>query len=395
MESKKKQRIIWILWSLSIVLPLLLIVFRDENDRNGRPVISHNIAQSEHIPGNAVGSKDAADLAEPDKIEEPMSGTSEFADAAGEVDTDGDAAGEMNAAEGITGEMNATDDGKENVSVADNGKEDVSVADDGKEEMNAADNGEGDVNEVAKSDENTEISTEPESGEDSEGTAGEMLPPVDDGEESETTKKERVIDPDKPMVALTFDDGPYRNNTGAIMELFEQYNSRATFFVVGYHLDVYGEATLDAYQRGFQIGNHTMNHPMLPSLSDAEAMEEIRRLNDKLNEMGIEGEAMVRTPYGLPTDYLRENLTVPMIGWNVDSEDWKVGTVDWICEQIIGKVKDGDIVLLHDLHDVTAEAMQLVVPALVEQGFQLVTVEELFRAKGVEPQAGEYYCYVR
>ena len=335
-------------------MPLLLIVFRNENDRNGRPVISHNIAQNEHIPGNTVGSEDASDLIEPDKIEEPMTGTS---------------------------------------GVAHDGKEDVSAVDDGKE-ANAADSDEGETREAGESDENTEISTAPESGE-TEGTTGEALPSVDDGEESEDTKEERVIDPDKPMVALTFDDGPYRNNTRAIMDLFEQYDSRATFFVVGYHLDVYGEEILEAYQRGFQIGNHTMNHPKLPSLSDAEAMAEIRRLNDMLNELGIEGEAMVRTPYGLPTDYLRENLTVPMIGWNVDSEDWKVGTVDWIYEQIVGKVKDGDIVLLHDLHDVTPEAMRLVVPALVEQGFQLVTVEEMFAAKGIEPLAGEYYCYVR
>lgn len=320
------------MWSLSIVLPLLLIVFGDENDRNGRPVISHNIAQSEHIPGNVVGNGEASDFAEPDKIEE---------------------------------------------------------------EMNAADNGAEETREEEESDENTEVSAEPEPGEEGEGMAEEVLQPADDEEESEVTKEARVIDPDKPMVALTFDDGPYRNNTKAIMDLFEQYGGRATFFVVGYHLDVYGEATLEAYQRGFQIGNHTMNHPQLPKLSDEEAMEEIRSLNDKLNALGIEGEVMVRTPYGLPTDYLRENLTVPMIGWNVDSEDWKVGTVDWIYQQLVGKVKDGDIVLLHDLHDVTAEAMQLVVPALVEQGFQLVTVEEMFAAKGIEPQAGEYYCYVR
>ena len=355
MKHAKRQRIIWILWSLSIVLPLLLIVFGNENDRNGRPVISHNIAQSEHIPGNAVGNGEASDLAEPDKIEEPMSGTSEVADDKGEVNAAGDKAGEKNA----------TVEGEEETRVAE------------------------------ESDENTEVSAEPEPGEEGEGMAEEVLQPADDEEEREVTKEARVIDPDKPMVALTFDDGPYRNNTKAIMDLFEQYGGRATFFVVGYHLDVYGEATLEAYQRGFQIGNHTMNHPQLPKLSDEEAMEEIRSLNDKLNALGIEGELMVRTPYGLPTDYLRENLTVPMIGWNVDSEDWKVGTVDWIYQQLVGKVKDGDIVLLHDLHDVTAEAMQLVVPALVEQGFQLVTVEEMFAAKGIEPQAGEYYCYVR
>jgi len=210
-----------------------------------------------------------------------------------------------------------------------------------------------------------------------------------------TPTPERVIDPELPMVALTFDDGPYRNNTKAIMEVFEQYNGRATFFVVGYHLDVFYEDTLEAYRRGFQIGNHTTKHPELDTLDGEAAMEEIRSLNKKLNDLGIPGDAMVRPPYGQYTEYLEEHLTVPMIGWNVDSEDWRSKDVDSIYNQIVGKVKDGDIVLLHDLHDVTAEAMQRVVPELAAQGFQLVTVEEMFRAKGIEPQAGKYYYYVR
>lgn len=267
-----------------------------------------------------------------------------------------------------------------------------------------------------------EITSEPENGETAEitpepenGEAAEITPEPENGEatevtpEPESTEPEsaepenteteqtggRVIDPEQPMVALTFDDGPYRNNTKAIMELFEQYNARATFFVVGYHLDVYTEATLDAYERGFQIGNHTLNHPALRQISDEKAMEEIEGMNRKLNELGIPGDLMLRPPYGEYTEYLQENLNVPMIGWNVDSADWLSKDAEKIYEQVVGKVKDGDIVLLHDLQDATAEAMQRVVPELVAQGFQLVTVEEMFRAKGIEPQAGQYYCYVR
>ena len=330
-----------------MILPLILILFGNEDVGDDRPVISDNIIQGEHIPGTVGGEEMLPTQEKPDEIQE-IGTESVIADEEAVTDEPGAA-----DCEAVTDEPGAAD-------------------------------GEAVTDEPGTVD-GEEENTEPEDAGPEEIT----------GETKQDTEVKRVIDPEKPMVALTFDDGPYRNNTRAIMELFEQYGGRATFFVVGYHLDVYGEETLEAYQRGFQIGNHTMSHPKLPSLSDAEAMEEIRSLNDRLNELGIEGEAMVRTPYGLPTDYLRENLTVPMIGWNVDSEDWKVGTVDWIYQQLVGKVKDGDIVLLHDLHDVTAEAMQLVVPALVEQGFQLVTVEEMFAAKGIEPQAGEYYCYVR
>ena len=354
-------------------MPLLLILFGNENDKNDRPVISHSIAQGEHVPGNVKEDGKSPVFTEPDEIQETITGTPESEDA---------------------------------------GKgEDADLIPEGDDK--------GTMSEVPGNDGNVEISTEPETGdkdetktepEDDEGAAG-TEPETgdangDEGNESENTegitdvpqpnmKEERVIDPDKPMVALTFDDGPYRNNTKAIMELFEQYGGRATFFVVGYHLDVYTEATLEAYRRGFQIGNHTLNHPALRQISDAEGMEEIVGLNRKLNELGIPGDVMLRPPYGEFTQYLQENLTVPMIGWNVDSADWLSKDAEKIYERVVGKVKDGDIVLLHDLHDATAEAMQRVVPALVEQGFQLVTVEELFRMKGIEPKAGEYYCYVR
>lgn len=335
------------MWSLSIVLPLLLILFGNENDESGRPVISHHIAQNEHVPGNVSEEGKNPELMEPDEIQETITGTPEAEDAG----------------KGEEADLIPEGDDK------------------------------GTMSEVPGNDGDVEIGTEPETG-DANGDESENTEGITDVPEP-NMKEERVIDPDKPMVALTFDDGPYRNNTKAIMELFEQYGGRATFFVVGYHLDVYTEATLEAYRRGFQIGNHTLNHPALRQISDAEGMEEIVGLNRKLNELGIPGDVMLRPPYGEFTQYLQENLTVPMIGWNVDSADWLTKDAENIYERVVGKVKDGDIVLLHDLHDATAEAMQRVVPALVEQGFQLVTVEELFRVKGVEPQAGQYYCYVR
>lgn len=368
MKHAKRQRIIWILWSLSIILPLILILFENSDAEGDRTVIAGNVVQSEHVPGKIEGEagKSLA-LTEPGEAQETITGVPE------------------------NSEQNQSDEGSEGV----NGKGAISGVPEPEEE------GKGNTSEMPEPGEEDEgiIGIEPETGDSDEEE--ENTEPEESGTEEITdvpnqdTKEERVIDPEKPMVALTFDDGPYRNNTKVIMDLFEQYGGRATFFVVGYHLDVYTEATLEAYRRGFQIGNHTLNHPALRQISDAEGMAEIEGLNRKLNELGIPGEVMLRPPYGEFTQYLQENLTVPMIGWNVDSADWLTKDAENIYERVVGKVKDGDIVLLHDLHDATAEAMQRVVPALVEQGFQLVTVEELFRVKGIVPQAGEYYCYVR
>jgi len=363
-NRRKRQKLIWILWGLTIWLILLLILFGSDSIKNGRrlgknsrPAVSDHIEKGEHIPGNMEESvAKTTPSVSPDEIQEEISGAPEPGDGNPEEITAVPEPGDGNPEE-ITA-VPEPGDGNPGETTA------------------VPEPGDGNPGEIT-------MIPEPEEEE------PEKIPVVPE----DVTK--RVVNPDKPMVALTFDDGPYRNNTKAILDVFEQYNGRATFFVVGYHLDVFAEDTVEAYRRGFQIGNHTLEHPELPKLSNKEALEQIRSLNRKLNKLGIPGDVMVRPPYGAYTDYLKENLNVPMIGWNVDSEDWRSRDVDKIYEQIVGKVKDGDIVLLHDLHDVTAEAMQRVVPALAEAGFQLVTVEELFAAKGVEPQAGQYYCYVR
>ena len=337
---------IWLLWSITIVTVLVLVLCRkymqseDSMWNKGEmQVISANIEKGEHIPANAE-KEPVQELAPTGAVvsEESGSGDEELQGDTEELQqSENDAAGES---------------------------------------MSAGDL----INETDKKQETTESTAEQE--EQPEG-------------EDDTRVQERLLDPERPMVALTFDDGPYRNNTKAITDLFEQYDGRATFFVVGYHLEMFAEDMLYAYQRGFQIGNHTLNHPALRQVSDEEALDEVLELNRWLNELGIEGELMLRPPYGEYTQYMQEHLNVPMIGWNVDSQDWLSKDADKIYEQIVGNVKDGDIVLLHDLHDVTVEAMQRVVPELVEEGFQLVTVEELFKAKGIEPQAGQYYCYIR
>ena len=179
------------------------------------------------------------------------------------------------------------------------------------------------------------------------------------------------------------------------MDIFEQHNSRASFFVVGYQLDSYGEFTQEAYQRGFMVGNHTMNHPVLSWIEAEEAMKEINQLNDKLNELGIPGQVILRPPYGEYTEYIQENLSVPMIGWDIDTEDWKSHDTDTVCERIIGKVKDGDIILMHDIEDCNVEAVRRLVPMLIEEGYELVTITEMFEAKGIVPESGRYYRFLR
>ncbi|MBP5185275.1 MAG: polysaccharide deacetylase family protein [Lachnospiraceae bacterium] len=205
----------------------------------------------------------------------------------------------------------------------------------------------------------------------------------------------RIIYKNKPMVAITFDDGPLEGYTEVLLDLFEQNGSRATFFTVGYKLDNYPHTVQAAYSRGFQIANHTLNHVYLNKTDINNAYKEIHDNEKKLRDLGIKGVIMLRPPYGEYTSDVAAIAGAPMIGWSVDSRDWETKNTDMIREEILNDVKDGYIVLCHDIYESTVEAMQYVVPELISRGYQLVTVEELFFAKGVTPENGVYYRYVK
>lgn len=201
----------------------------------------------------------------------------------------------------------------------------------------------------------------------------------------------RVLDPDKPMIAITFDDGPYAPVTDPIVDIFLEYESRATFFVVGYNASRRTESMLNAYNNGFEIANHTKSHGTLTSCTKDELKTEVDGVNELLSSFGITGNLFLRPPYGNISSLMEECINVPMVTWTVDSEDWLSKNPETIVDRIIGKVVDGDIIIMHDIYKSTLDAVQIIVPELTRQGFQLVTVSELFDAKGIEPESG--VCY--
>ncbi len=218
--------------------------------------------------------------------------------------------------------------------------------------------------------------------------------------DNETSEKEepefgmlsgRDIDPDKPMIALTFDDGPYPPVTEELIEFLLKNDARATFFVVGYNADKYTSTIQEAYEKGFEIANHTESHASLVGLTKEELHDEVDAINELLNSFGIKGSLYLRPPYGSHDETMEANLSVPMITWSVDSQDWLSRDADSIEKRIIGQCEDGDIILMHDIYQSTLDAVKTIVPKLIEEGFQLVTVSEMFQAKGIETKAG--VCY--
>lgn len=199
-------------------------------------------------------------------------------------------------------------------------------------------------------------------------------------------------DPSKPMVALTFDDGPSKK-TERILDVLEQYGAHATFFVVGIQLEKFPEIVKRASDLGCEIGNHTYNHKNLTKISPDEMREQINGVNRLVLEATGKEPAMVRPPYGagIKDETVKANVAYPLIMWTIDTLDWSTRDTQSTLEAIRKDVKDGSIVLMHDLYDPTAAAVETIVPELIEQGYQLVTVSEMFAAKGIALEPGKYY----
>lgn len=198
------------------------------------------------------------------------------------------------------------------------------------------------------------------------------------------------LDPNKPMVALTFDDGPYTKVTRKILKALKKNDGRATFFVVGNRIENYAETLKMTYDQGNQIGSHTYNHADLSKMDAKQIKKEVDKTNKAVSKViGCETTAL-RPPYGNVSSTMRKTIPVPMFYWSLDSEDWKSRNVDSILKKC-KKVEDGEIILMHDLYPTTAKAVEKLVPKLTKQGFQLVTIDELLYYKGIKAKAGKVY----
>ena len=198
------------------------------------------------------------------------------------------------------------------------------------------------------------------------------------------------LDPDKPMVALTFDDGPYDRVTNRIVKALAKHDSRATFFVVGNRVERYADTMKNAYQKGNQIATHTLDHGDRSKMKKKQIRRELKRAFRVMKKINGENPTMLRPPYGNVNDKMRQTIQIPMIYWSVDTEDWASRNKAKILKRC-KSIKDGDIALMHDLYPSTAAAVEKLVPKLCKKGFQLVTVEELFYYKGIDAKGGKVY----
>lgn len=201
--------------------------------------------------------------------------------------------------------------------------------------------------------------------------------------------------PGQQLVALTFDDGPCRN-ADAIMDTLRRYDAKATFFMSGDNLRYYPDQVQRMVREGHQIASHTCTHPYLTRCSDDTVRWEETECARRLTEItGLTGTGntgfYLRPPFGSWNDRVRRLVQAPLLMWSVDTEDWKYKDADRLVKLVSAKVQDGDIVLMHQTVDSTAQGLDRLLMALEDMGYEFVTVEDLFWRRGIDPIPGQVY----
>ncbi len=194
------------------------------------------------------------------------------------------------------------------------------------------------------------------------------------------------IDPNKPMVALTYDDGPDKGPiTNKILDALKEVGGHATFFQLGYLAEAYPEVVQRIVDEGSEIGCHTYDHE---HMGDAVTTEDIVRANDAIEKACGVRPDVFRSPGGSTTDLIYSTCKSEgqaIFHWSVDTRDWSSRDADSVVSIIKEQTEDGDIILMHNIYDSSAEASVRIIPWLAEQGYQLVTVAQLIQAKTNRP----------
>ena len=180
----------------------------------------------------------------------------------------------------------------------------------------------------------------------------------------------------RKAVALTFDHGPNPNTTPVALELLKKYNAKGTFFMVGKAVAGNEEIIKQVVAEGHQIGNHSWSHPLLTKISLEQAKSQINDTTEALKKASGQDVHIMRPPYGGINATIQAAVDQSFILWDVDTLDWKNRNTASIMKEV-RKARPGSIILMHDVHQTSINALPSVLQYLTEQGFELVTIDEL------------------
>ena len=200
-------------------------------------------------------------------------------------------------------------------------------------------------------------------------------------------------DPSKvrPMLALTFDDGPGQY-TDELLDCLEQNNAHATFFMLGQNVSAYPDAPKRMLELGCEVGSHSWDHTQLTTIDLDAVAKQFSDTDDALIQACGQAASVARAPYGDGNSDIYNTVNKPFFMWSLDTEDWKLMDADADYNAVMnGDLTDGTIILMHDIHEPSVKcATEKLIPALIDQGYKLVTVSELAEAKDVTLQSASY-----
>lgn len=189
------------------------------------------------------------------------------------------------------------------------------------------------------------------------------------------------ISVDGPYIAMTFDDGPSEKLTPRLLDLLAAHRIKATFFVIGQNVADHPEIVRRAAREGHEIANHTWSHPNLGKISDDGIRRELQKTDDAIQSATGVRPILMRPPYGSITErqkkWVHNDFGYQIVLWDVDPLDWKRPGPSVVCHRIVKETRPGSIVLSHDIHPGTIEAMPSTLDQLEAKGFKFVTVTEL------------------
>jgi peptidoglycan/xylan/chitin deacetylase (PgdA/CDA1 family) len=181
----------------------------------------------------------------------------------------------------------------------------------------------------------------------------------------------------RSCVAMTFDDGPDVRETPRLLAVLEAKHAAATFFVVGQRAATWPDIVMRAAADGNEIGNHSWDHASLPGIETDAALREITRTDAVIQRLIGHPPAYLRAPYGAISVRVAALTPRTFVAWSVDSLDWKGADAAHIAANAVNRVTNGGIILMHDTHARTIDAVPAVIDGLRARGFRLVTVSEL------------------
>lgn len=205
-----------------------------------------------------------------------------------------------------------------------------------------------------------------------QGAAVETVKP-----EEPIQEEEEETETEAKKIALTFDDGPHPVYTEEMLEVLEEAQVPATFFLLGQNIEGNEDVVKDIAENGHLIGNHTFHHVQITGLPKEQAYEEIDQTSRLIEKLTGKGTEYVRPPFGTWNEGLESNLDLILVMWTIDTMDWTTKNVDTIVNHVVKNAGENDIILMHDSYKSTVQAVERIISLLKAEGFEFVTVDEV------------------